>query len=83
MERQIDLKDAARAIEIVAAKAALLIKARRLNLTEAQMRVYRKVVNNEMTGCWEWSSVEALKRRGLIIENKCRGNLDCHYMAVQ
>lgn len=69
-------------IDSMATRAAQLIKARKMNLPEPQMNVFRKIVNNEMTGAWEWSSVRALQRKQLIAENPGRGNLDCLYIAI-
>jgi len=78
----IKLTKAATQIEIISIKAALLIKARSLNLSDAQMNAYRKIVNNQMTGVNEWRSIESLLKKGLIKKNIKRNNLDSIYLPV-
>lgn len=78
----IDLTKAATQIEIISIKAALLIKARSLNLSDAQMNAYRKIVKNQMTGVNEWRSIKSLLKKGLIKKNYNRKNLDSLYLPV-
>ena len=78
----IDLTKVATQIEIISIKASLLIKARSLNLSNAQMNAYRKIVKNQMTGINEWRSIESLLKKGLIKKNYNRKNLDSIYLPV-
>lgn len=56
------------AIERMSLKASLLIKARNLNLSNAQMKVYRKVINNDCILLLEMRSINILIKKGLIQE---------------
>jgi hypothetical protein len=54
------------AIERMSIKASLLIKARNLKLSNPQMIVYRKVLNNELIIILDYRSIDVLIRKGLI-----------------
>ena len=62
-----ELNTLSEAIERMSLKASLLMKARSLKLSEFQMNVYRKVLNNEeIGGGSEFRSIDSLIRKGLI-----------------
>ena len=66
-------------IERMALKASLLIKARKMKLTNSQLNVYRKIVNNEVLAVREWRSLEALVKKDLIEKKTNRKHGECEY----
>jgi hypothetical protein len=80
--KNIDINKVVTQIETISIKASLLIKARSLNLSNAQMNAYRKIVKNQITGVNEWRSIESLLKKGLIKKNYNRKNLDSIYLPV-
>jgi hypothetical protein len=53
-------------INSMSRKASLLINARKLNLSSAQLNTYRKIVKGESVTIGKWKTIECLGKKGLL-----------------